>query len=87
MKISEFIQKALSESGDISFGRLASGVCLASVLTWDSAYVAFCMRHFTQLKVEDLLPSSTNLAAQAMFCATFYGINKFKSTVDNAVSK
>ena len=78
MTIPNFLVNCFSSSGDISFGRVASGLTLVFVLGWDSAFVCFAMRHldFSHMTVHDVLPSAAALMAQGAFCSLFYGINK-----------
>lgn len=89
MKPSEFIQKCLSSSGEVSFGRTASLLSLVFCLGWDTAFVWFAMRHlnFERMSIHDVLPSATALAAQGVFCTLFYGINKTKGMLDNRAAK
>lgn len=83
-KIYEFIHATLSPTGDISFGRAASGASLTFCLGWDTAFVWFAMKHldFAHMTIHDVLPSPGALAAQAAFCAAFYTINKVKAASD-----
>ena len=78
MTIPNFLVNCFSSSGDISFGRVASGLTLVFCLGWDSAFVCFAMRHldFSHMTVHDVLPSAAALMAQGAFCSLFYGINK-----------
>ena len=78
MSIPSFVVNCFSSSGDISFGRVASGVTLIFCLGWDSAFVFYAMRHldFSHMSIHDILPSAAALIAQGGFCSLFYGINK-----------
>lgn len=89
MKFFEVITQALGEGGQIRFGAFASLLCLMFCLGWDTALVWFAMRHFdyAHMALGDVLPSALTLAAQATFCATFYGINKIKSGYDETVNR
>lgn len=81
MNFTEMIQKGLSESGEISFGRLASFMSLLFCLGWDTAYLVFVMMHYQQLHISaaDILPAVAALAGQTAFCSSWYTINKVRS--------
>lgn len=72
-----FVKSCLSErDGTVSFGRCISLLIVAVVLTWDTAYIVFAMRHYGGQPVLNILPDSGMLAAQGIFMTLFYGVNK-----------
>lgn len=78
MSFASFIEAALSDSGKISYGRLASFILLIAVLLWDSAYVIFVLTHFGKyhFELETILPSVTTLMGQIGFITAPFGITK-----------
>lgn len=78
MKFSEFIEAALSDSGKISYGRLASFILLIVVLLWDSLYVGFALLKFGtyHFELDTVLPSVTTLMGQIGFIVAPFGITK-----------
>jgi hypothetical protein len=78
MKLDEFLEAALSDSGKISYGRLASFILLIVVLLWDSAYVGFSLVRFGtyHFELDTVLPSVTTLLGQISFITAPFGITK-----------
>lgn len=78
MKPSDFIEAALSDSGKISYGRLASFILLVVVIFWDSLYVGFALWKFGtyHFELETILPSVTTLMGQIGFIVAPFGITK-----------
>lgn len=78
MTLAEFLDAALSESGTISFGRLASFILLITVLLWDSVYVVFSVARFGtyHFGLGDILPPVPTLLGQVAFFSAPYGITK-----------
>lgn len=83
-----FITKCFSESGEVSFGRTASFLCLVFCLGWDSASLFFVFQHWKDLHVQvgDLWVPAATLAGQGAFCLGFYTVNKVKSGYDSKVN-
>lgn len=83
MKIGDFIEAALSDSGKISYGRLASFIILIAVLIWDTSYVGYTMIRFGTFHFElsELLPSVETLLGQATFILAPFGITKAGSVL------
>lgn len=86
MTFTEFLDAALSESGSISFGRLASLILLLFVLIWDSAYMIFSVARFGvyHFSLGDILPPVSTLLGQIAFCLSPYGITKGTSLASGA---
>jgi hypothetical protein len=84
MTFSEFIDAALSESGKISFGRLASLILILACVAWDSAYILFVVLFFQKYRfaVGDVLPPASILLSQVSFFLAPYTVTKVKSAVD-----
>jgi len=83
MKPWDFLCAALSDTGKISYGRLASFILLIAVLIWDSAYIVFTFSKFGKYHFEltDLLPSVTTLIGQTGFVLAPFGITKAGSVI------
>lgn len=78
MTLEEFFEAALSDSGKISYGRLASFILLLVVLVWDSIYVGFAIARFGtyHFGIGDILPPVTTLLGQISFIVAPFGITK-----------
>lgn len=86
MKLREMVISALSEEpGVISFARMISLLLVVAVLSWDTSYLVFGLRHALTLAktsgevvaaISNALPSGGALAAQGVFMTIFYGVNK-----------
>lgn len=89
MNIPNFIQKCLSDSGEISFGRTAAAVTLVFCLGWDTAYVWFAMKHlnFAVMSIHDVLPAAGTLLAQGGFATLFYGSTKVPDMIKKPEEK
>lgn len=83
MTLPDFLEAAMSDSGKISYGRLASFIILIFVLLWDSTYIVYAMARFGTFHFElsDLLPSVETLIGQATFILAPFGITKAGSVL------
>lgn len=73
------LQKFLSSSDEVSFGRTMSFIAFMMCLGWDTFFVGFAAHKLDLhlMNIHDILPTSEQLQSQLYFCAGTYGINKF----------
>lgn len=80
--VREWLIKLFSDSGDVSFSRVASAIITAFVLGWDTSYVveAWKLRH-AGVDIH-LLPEAAVFAAQATLISALYVGNKVSNALE-----
>lgn len=79
--IREWLTKLFSDSGTVSFSRVATAVITSFVLGWDTSYVIEAWK-IHKMGVEiGLLPGAAVFAAQAGFISALYVGNKVSGAI------